>query len=310
MWRRGVFTFLGVLLIAGPAGAVDPGPKCEADKLKEAGKYGFCRLKAESKYAKTGNALKYAQDLEKCDTKYSEKWGKAETKAAGDCPTSGDEAAMQEQITSDADAIAVCLSGTCPPTCSALPPTGQTTAYKADKNDGDPNDVAVPDDGTVQAGGALAYMDNGDGTITDLNTGLMWEKKSDDGGLHDKDDTYRWSGDGSQETIWDWLDDVNAEGGSGFAGYSDWRIPNVKELHSILDYERYEPSVDPAFNTGCGPGCTVTNCSCTDISSGYYWSSSSSREPGNAWLVNFVIGYVVDGNKEAGAEPVRAVRGP
>jgi len=109
---------------------------------------------------------------------------------------------------------------------AALPATGQTTAYQADKNDGILGAVDVPDDGWVEAGAALAYVDNGDGTITDLNTGLMWEKKSDDSGLHDEDVVLLWSGNGNQETIWDWLDDVNAQGGTGFAGYSDWRIPN------------------------------------------------------------------------------------
>ena len=44
-----------------------------------------------------------------------------------------------------------------------------------------------------EAGAPLRYQDNSDGTITDLNTGLMWEKKSDDGSLHDKDDLYSWS---------------------------------------------------------------------------------------------------------------------
>jgi hypothetical protein len=68
----------------------------------------------------------------------------------------------------------------------------------------------VPDDGTVGAGGALRYADNGDGTISDLNTGLMWEKKSDDGSIHDKDDVHSWSGTGTEQTVWDWLDDLNA----------------------------------------------------------------------------------------------------
>src|SRR5258707_95702 len=51
----------------------------------------------------------------------------------------------------------------------------------------------VNDDGAVRAGGALSYQDNGDGTVTDLNTQLMWEKKSEDGSLHDVSNTYVWS---------------------------------------------------------------------------------------------------------------------
>jgi hypothetical protein len=58
--------------------------------------------------------------------------------------------------------------------------TGQTTAY------------GTGSDGDLQKGTARSYTDNGDGTITDNVTGLMWEKKSDDGGIHDKDNMYTW----------------------------------------------------------------------------------------------------------------------
>ena len=49
MWHRAALMFLTIVFLAAPALAVDPAIKCEAAKLKEAGKYGFCRLKAESK---------------------------------------------------------------------------------------------------------------------------------------------------------------------------------------------------------------------------------------------------------------------
>ena len=49
------------------------------------------------------------------------------------------------------------------------------------------------DDGSVQAGAPRSFTDNGDGTITDNTTGLMWEKKDDFGGLHDQDNTYTWT---------------------------------------------------------------------------------------------------------------------
>ncbi len=137
------------------------------------------------------------------------------------------------------------LDGTlsCSPGCAydtslcqsqACPATGQERCW-----DGFGALIECPgtgQDGEIRAGAALDYMDNEDGTITDLNTGLMWEKKSNDGGLHDKGNTYPWWST-TVDAIWDWLDDVNAEGGTGFAGYSDWRIPNVKELHSLSDYE-------------------------------------------------------------------------
>jgi len=100
-------------------------------------------------------------------------------------------------------------------------------------NDGIAGPVAVPDDGTLQRGATLWYNVLTDGMVKDLNTGLIWEVKVEChptpcGGLHDVSNAYPWSGDGSTDTIWDWLDDINAEGGAGYAGHHDWRIPNLR----------------------------------------------------------------------------------
>jgi hypothetical protein len=352
MFRRGVFTFLGVLLIAGPAWAWgrDPSLECQASKLRSAGWYGFCRLYVEAIAVRLGKAPRYTL----CDARFGWKWRSAEIRGGEACPTNGDEATIGTEITNHTDQIAVLLSGGTPPGCGngaverdeqcdgedlggatceslgytldgtlsctagcaydtslcesqAFPASGQTTAHMADRNDGIPDPVSVPEDGTVRAGAALSYVDNGDGTITDLNTGLMWEKKSGDGGLHDKGNRYHWSGNRPEDTIWDWLDDVNAEGGTGFAGYNDWRIPNVKELQSIIDYERFIFSVDPVFNTGCAPPCTVTTCSCT--ASARYWSATSSAEYRHyAWIVSFYSGWAHIAAK-SNVFRVRAVRG-
>ena len=159
----------------------------------------------------------------------------------------------------------------------------------------------------VQAGATLSYTDNGDGTITDNNTGLMWEKKTgvvrvplgsdvNVADLHDVMNRYRWSWDGSQETIWDWLDDVNAEGGTGFAGHNDWRIPNRKELESIVDYSQPypEPKISPAF----GP----------TLSNTYTTSTTETSLLFNMWVIDFTLVNVWAGHKYS-REYVRAVRG-
>jgi hypothetical protein len=343
---------VGVLLVAGPPEAQNLPDKCETAKLKATGKYGHCRLRAELRALKRG----VSADYDMCVLKFSEKWQSAESRWGRACPTYGDEAGINTEVTDHCDRMAALLhdpnyspsgcgdgaigageqcdgadlggadctslgytlDGTlsCTASCAydttlcesqAFPGSGQTTAHQADKNDGIPGPVAVPDDGTVRAGAALAYVDNGDGTITDLNTGLMWEKKSHDHGLHDKDNGYRWDGDGSQETIWDWLDDVNAEGGSGFAGYNDWRIPTVKELQSIIDYEQVDPAVDAVFNHDCTPPCDPPVCSCT--ASSFYWSSTTiAFSPTNAWSVDFDYGDVSLDGKYIDFL-VRAVRG-
>jgi hypothetical protein len=175
-----------------------------------------------------------------------------------------------------------------------LPATGQTTAYQA-RNNGDAAPVAVPDDGTLQRGATLLYEVLQDGTVKDLHTGLIWEVKCTGGGcaaLHDVANTYPWSGDGSTDTIWDWLADINAEGGTGYAGHNDWRIPNVRELQSIADYGVL-PTIAPLF----GP-----------TSESEYWSSTAfAPNPSAAEDVDFFGGDVRSRPKST-AFFVRAVR--
>ncbi|MBI1816547.1 MAG: DUF1566 domain-containing protein [Deltaproteobacteria bacterium] len=182
-----------------------------------------------------------------------------------------------------------------------FPASGQTTSY------------GTGSDGDVQPGATLAYTDNGDGTITDTNTGLMWEKKSDNGSIHDKDNTYTWGMNTSPYTmngtmVTAFLAALN--GGGGFAGRTDWRIPSIKELQSIVNYEiAYPgPTVSPAFSTGCVASCTVTTCSCT-ASSGYWSSTTTANSPPNyAWVVTFGYGDVYSDYKPL-PDSVRAVRG-
>jgi len=128
------------------------------------------------------------------------------------------------------------------------------------------------------------FVDNGDGTITDRVTGLMWEKKSDDGSVHDKDNVYTlsagapWGPTGTAYT--QFLATLNTT--QHFAGHSDWRIPTIQELQTLVNCRQPPPWVDPPFNTGCASNCTVTTCSCTVPDE--YWSSTDlpndSHEPG------------------------------
>ena len=88
------------------------------------------------------------------------------------------------------------------------------------------------------------FKDNGDGTVTDKATGLMW-MKVDSGKLKagkNKDGKLNW-----QEALL-WAENLE------YAGYSDWRLPNVKELQSIVDYTRSpattnSAAIDPIFQT-------------------------------------------------------------
>ena len=143
-------------------------------------------------------------------------------------------------------------------------------------------------------------MDNGNGTITDTNTGLMWEKLSRDGTIHDWSNQYTWDNAFAVKL-------ATLNGGGGFAGHGDWRVPNYKELISIVNLQNVNPAMSAAFNTGCTPGCAVTSCSCT--LPGLYWSSSSyADDPNNAWDVDFSLGNANTFPKEL-HHSVRAVRG-
>ena len=194
-----------------------------------------------------------------------------------------------------------------PSSCGAstFPATGQTAPAMGTMTH---TGATVRDDGFVKAGGPLSYHDNGDGTITDLNTGLMWEKKSVDGSLHDASKMFVWSSPVT-DTVWDWIDAINTEVGNGigFAGFNDWRLPNVRELLSIIDYGRLNPAVDPAFNNNFSFGCTVLTCS--EIFTLPYWSSTTvATVDVDAWTVDFAAGHVVAALKSE-AHFVRAVRG-
>ena len=173
--------------------------------------------------------------------------------------------------------------------------TGQTTSYGAA--------------GDTTAGVSPMYNDLGNGVIKDQRTGLFWEKKSDDGSIHDWDNDYSWSTgspwnfDGTAASVF--LTTLNAE--PCFAGFCDWRQPTLNELETIRDLGNVDPAVPAVFNTSCTAGCTVTTCSCT--SSSYYWSSSTFRyHPGYAWFVDFYSGGDFYDFKTDGYY-VRAVRG-
>ena len=171
-------------------------------------------------------------------------------------------------------------------------------------------------DGDLQLGTPRSFADNGDGTITDNMTGLMWEKKDESGGIHDKDNRYRWcdvgadtecdSFDMAGPLVTGFLATLNS--GPGFAGYTDWRIPNLNELTTLRRARRIPSwATYVEFDNGCTPGCTVTTCSCTWWTE--YWSSSTSAAfPPYAWTLKIGDGLTSPQPKEY-SQYVRAVRG-
>ena len=141
------------------------------------------------------------------------------------------------------------------------------------------------------------FVDNGDGTVTDRQTGLMWEQKVPGRGclqcVHRTEDWHSAMG--------DWLSEVNGfvDGPpfsqSGLGGHSDWRVPNIVELQTILDCNSNFPCLDPVL--GPKPSC-----------SSWWTSSTTANIPTSAWGVSFRRGNVLAASKD-NRRCVRAVRG-
>lgn len=173
----------------------------------------------------------------------------------------------------------------------------------------DPIDcIGTGQDGEYQKGLVPDYLvDNLNGTITDTRSTLMWEKLCNDGEIHDFDDVaFWWSG------AFKKIQDLNA---MAFAGYSDWRLPNIRELMTLPDFSQYNPAIPSVFNNNCLPGCTLDECSCTNKTS--YWSSTTFQfNPSTAWTLDFLTGATSTTKPKwpasAASTPssyVRAVRG-
>lgn len=142
--------------------------------------------------------------------------------------------------------------------------------------------------------GENEYIDNGDETITDSSTGLMWMKNDNGEGIN-------------------WKVALTYAETSEFAGYDDWRLPNVKELQSIVDYgyspsatnpDEVGPAIDPIFN------CTPIINEAGDDDYAYYWTSTSALFQENmpyyyAWYVAFGMAVNGEGEDFHGAGGVR-----
>jgi len=112
--------------------------------------------------------------------------------------------------------------------------------------------------------GENQFVDNGDGTVTDEATGLLWLQ----------DDSGSFSiGDGADGKL-DWEQALAWAEGLTYAGHSDWRLPNAKELQGIVDYGRSpdttsSAAIDPIFNT------TAITTEDGSPNYGWYWTGTT-----------------------------------
>jgi hypothetical protein len=144
--------------------------------------------------------------------------------------------------------------------------------------------------------GENSFTDNGDGTVTDAATGLMWLQDDSGTGM-------------SWGEALDWAEELES------AGYSDWRLPDAKELQSLVDYSRSpdttdSAAIDPLFS------CSVITDEGEEDNYPFYWTSTThadSRENGgNAAYLAFgeALGFMSFGGMgPRGRRPMGSPRG-
>ena len=159
-----------------------------------------------------------------------------------------------------------------------LPVTGQSTEYVSG------------DDGTYQKGisfPSTRFRDNGDGTITDNMTGLMWLKDANNAGA-----TKTWS------DALAYVAGLNSGANSGNCGYTDWRVPNVNDLEILFNYGQNTPYTwlnTQGFN---------------NVASDFYWTSTTyAPNADNGWYINIINGNMYYVSKSL-SYYVWPVRGP
>jgi hypothetical protein len=119
-------------------------------------------------------------------------------------------------------------------------------------------------------------MDNGNGTVTDTGTGLMWQQQ--------------------EQADKNWDNALSYCEGLTLGNYSDWRLPNIREHESLIYDAGYDPAIDRSFFP--------------NAYSSYYLSSSSfSGNPGHPWFVSFYDGGIYNFLGKDGIYFVRCVRG-
>jgi hypothetical protein len=166
--------------------------------------------------------------------------------------------------------------------CVPVIKTGQTTCYDGAGNT--VNCMNTGQDGEHRTGTDWPrprFSDNGDGTVLDHLTALVWTK-----------DAQQIRG------TMGWADALAACNNLHFAGHSDWRLPNVRELLSLIDYEQHDPALPEGHPFA-------------HVQFLFYWSGTTyDAAPINAWGVYLCNGYAFNYHKATGGYvwPVRCVK--
>lgn len=175
---------------------------------------------------------------------------------------------------------------------SYIAQTGQTSTLPV-------SPAPANSDGALQKGKAWPntrfVADPSGNCITDNLTGLMWVKDLDmvNGGA----------------TL-DWATALTLADSGTWCGYSDWRMPNINELRSLVNYGYVSPANWLKYGSGTigSPACSGA-CFAKVQEANYWTSSSAASDPTAAWHLNMTYGYIGTTGKSSGTSgrlfPVR-----
>ena len=204
-----------------------------------------------------------------------------------------DDYSFEIYLTDLDDNVSNTLSGIFPitgptQTTSNIPDTGVSKCYNQSGVINCPLLASQPHYGQDfhYSSNPMNFTDNGDGTIRDNVTSLIWQMDHDGQQYNWYESTGTFDATSNPAT-------TNICGNLTTAGHSDWRLPQKRELASIVD----RGVVNPAIDTAYFPNTNGFN----------YWSSTAADSP-NAWYGRFSDGSIISGDK-ASQHHLRCVRG-
>lgn len=174
--------------------------------------------------------------------------------------------------------------------------TGITLCANGDRNNLDCPVAGYPAQDAEQGNNTMNFTRLNGRCVQDNVTGLTWEVKQSTG-LHNANDTYTWfqpddsknggveGNIGREDTCYGYEDTnpssycntdayIKRVNDEKWCGYFNWRLPTIEEAHSIVDYSRFNPSINTGYFR--------------NMKNERYWGSSMpSVSPGNAWLTDF-----------------------